>query len=106
LEHEGAAPRLVHIGQIAEKAQLEAGAAIFYSEEVTKAVRHQFTEALQWRSWRWSCDWCNLTATYDASLVLCPHHADPPAIGHGRRRTHSRMHCGVRSPFEKERLHL
>jgi hypothetical protein len=40
LEHQGAAPRLVYIGQIAEESQLEAGAPLFNGKEVTEPVGH------------------------------------------------------------------
>jgi hypothetical protein len=40
LEYEGAPPRLVHISQITQKAQLQAGATIFYGKQVPKTVRH------------------------------------------------------------------
>jgi hypothetical protein len=66
LEHQGAAPRLVYISQIAEQTQLQAGASLFNGEKVAETIGHEFAQSLQWRRWRRARDWCNLAATYDA----------------------------------------
>jgi hypothetical protein len=75
-------------------------------KEVAETIRHQLTEALEWWRWRGAGDGGDLAATHDTRLVLCPHQANPPAVGHRRWCTHPRLHSSLWSPFEEDRLHL